>query len=259
MSDVPLHRMYRHFSELPYSLRVLYTAALIVLGLGYLFALIYLFHVYSAKDGNPLTLSYQDIVIAYTGSGKASRLESALRGPMRAMLPAEQIDTIVSWVQEGADPAGYENKIKAIVDQRCLSCHDGSNPHLVNLKGYDNIQKVVERDTGTGIFTLVRVSHIHLFGLTFVFFLMGTIFSHAYVRPVWLKCAAVALPFVSLVLDVSSWYFTKLYHPFAWVVMLSGAVMGASFAFMWAVSMYQLWFSATPAVVEKRTAGGGVG
>ena len=38
MSDAPLHRFYLHYSELPYSLRVLYTAALLVLGLAYLFA-----------------------------------------------------------------------------------------------------------------------------------------------------------------------------------------------------------------------------
>ena len=29
-SDVPLHRLYRHFSELPYSLRALYTAVFIL-------------------------------------------------------------------------------------------------------------------------------------------------------------------------------------------------------------------------------------
>jgi hypothetical protein len=78
-------------------------------------------------------------------------------------------------------------------------------------------------------------------------------FSHAYVRPVWLKCAIVGLPFVAIVLDVSSWYFTKLYHPFAYVVMLAGAVMATCFAFMWLVSMYQLWFAAPPSVVAKRT------
>ena len=238
-------------------MRVLYTAALLVLGMGYLFAVIYLFHTYSAKDGNPLTLSYDDIVIAYSGSGKASRLESALRGPMRSMLPADETSPIVTWVQEGADRARYEKEIKPTLDKRCMTCHDGSNPHLVNLSGYDNVKKVTERDTGTGLFTLVRVSHIHLFGLTFVFFIMGLIFSHAYVRPVWLKCAVVALPFISLTLDIGSWYFTKLYHPFAWVVMIAGAVMGLSFAYMWVVSMYQLWFSSPPSVVMQRTDGEG--
>jgi hypothetical protein len=104
------------------------------------------------------------------------------------------------------------------------------------------------------VFTLVRVSHIHMFGLTFVFFLMGTIFSHAYVRPVWFKCAVMALPFVCLMLDIGSWYFTKLFHPFAGVVMIAGGVMGLSFAFMWAVSMWQLWFGRPPAAIARRKA-----
>ncbi|MGB8576535.1 MAG: hypothetical protein WCD56_08210, partial [Pseudolabrys sp.] len=98
----------------------------------------------------------------------------------------------------------------------------------------------------------VRVSHIHLFGLTFILFIVGLMFSHAYLRPVWLKCTIVALPFLAIVCDVSSWYFTKLYHPFAWVVIAAGGLMGMCFAFMWLVTMYQLWFSRPPAMVRER-------
>jgi len=253
MNDTPLHHEFRHFSEMPLSLRVLYTATLLVLGMGYLFALIYLFHTYSGKDGNPRDLSYDDIVIAYTGSGKSSRLESALRGSMSVMLPKEEVAPLVAWLQEGAERAAFEKQIRPTLEKRCLACHDGSNPHLANLNGYDNVKKVTERDTGTGIFTLVRVSHIHLFGLTFVFFIVGSIFSHAYVRPVWLKCAVMILPFCALAMDVSSWYFTKLFQPFAFVVMAGGGLMGASFAFMWVVSMYQMWFSRTPGAVMQRS------
>lgn len=251
-TDVPLHRLYRHYSELPYSLRVLYTATLLILGTAYLFAMIYLFGSYSAKDGNPRSLSYADVVIAYSGSGKGSRLEGALKGTMATMLPREEIKVLVDWIQEGADRAGYEKTIRPIFDGRCMACHDGSNPHLANLNGYDNVQKVTERDTGKGLFTLVRVSHIHFFGITFVFFILGTIFSHAYVRPVWFKCAVMALPFIALTVDIGSWYFTKLWHPFAWAVIVGGALMGLSFAFMWVVSMYQLWFSRPPPAVIER-------
>ncbi|MDH5578019.1 MAG: hypothetical protein OEZ09_06135 [Betaproteobacteria bacterium] len=255
MDDAPLHRLYRHYSELPYSLRVLYTATLLVLGTAYLFAMIYLFHTYSGKDGNPRSVSYEDIVIAYSGSGKGSRLEAALRGSMSAMLPRDELTSLVSWVQEGGERARYEKEVKAVLDGRCMTCHDGSNPHLPNLNGYDNVLKVTERDTGAGIFTLVRVSHIHFFGLAFVFFILGTIFSHAYVRPVWFKCTVVGLPFISLTLDIGSWYFTKIYHPFAWVVMIGGALMGLSFAFMWVVSMYQMWFTRPPKAVVYRDGG----
>ena len=259
MSDVPLHRMYLHYSELPYSMRVLYTSALLVLGLAYLFAGIYLYHTYAGRaGGNPLMLTYQDIVVAYSGSGKTSRLEAALRGPMRTMLPADEMTHIITWVREGADRATYDTVIKPTLDKRCMMCHDGSNPHLPNLSSYDNLKKVTEVDTGTDVFTLVRVSHIHLFGLTFVFFLMGIIFSHAYVRPVWFKCTVVALPFLCVTLDVSSWYFTKLYHPFALVVIGAGAGMAAAFTFMWVVSMYQLWFSSPPDAVANRDEPGGM-
>jgi hypothetical protein len=136
-----------------------------------------------------------------------------------------------------------------------MTCHDGSNPHLPNLNGFDNLKKVTEVDRGADVFTLVRVSHIHLFGLSFIFFLMGTIFSHAYLRPVWLKCLVIAAPFVCILADVSGWYFTKLYHPFAWFVLLGGAAMGMCFAFMWVVSIYQMWFSRRPTLVEQRAAG----
>ena len=251
-NQAPLHKAFLHFSEMPYSMRVVYTATLLILGMGYLFALIYLFHSYSGKDGDPMTLSYEDVVIAYSGSGKDSRLEAALRGSMSAMLPKDELGPLVGWVKEGAERARFDKEIKPTLDKRCMSCHDGSNPHLVNLNGFDNLKKVTERDTGAGIFTLVRVSHIHLFGLTFVFFIVGSIFSHAYLRPVWFKCTVVGLPFVSLVLDVGSWYFTKLYQPFAWVVMIGGGIMGLSFAFMWAVSMYQMWFSQPPSAITQR-------
>jgi len=253
MSDAPLHRMYFHFSELPMSLRVLYTAALLLFGMGYLFALTLIFITYAPKDGNPNSLSYEDIVIGYSGSGQASRLESALRGPMRTMLPSDELNMIVKWVQAGAKRPDYDAKIRPIVEQRCLTCHDGSNPHIPNFTRFDELQKLSERDTGPAIATLVRVSHIHLFGLGFIFFIVGLIFSHAYVRPIWLKSVVIATPFVCIALDVSAWYITKIFHPFAWVVMAGGAAYGAAFAFMWLVSMYQMWFAKAPSKVLERS------
>jgi hypothetical protein len=256
MSDFPLHRQYRHFSELPYSERVLYTAALIMLGIGYLFALIHLFHTYAGKGtGNPMMLSYQDLVVAYSGSGKASRLESALRGPMATMLPRDELNNLVEWARAGSPRATYDTDIKPTLEKRCLTCHDGSNPHIPNLDGYDNVKKVTEVDTGTPLFTLVRVSHIHLFGLTFIFYIMGSVFSHAYVRPVWFKCTVIALPYVAILMDIGSWFITKVIHVFAIVVMAGGVLMGLCFAFMWLVAIYQMWFSTPPLKVIERMGG----
>ena len=252
----PLHRLFRHYSELPYSLRVLFTATLLILGLGYLFALLNIYFTYAGRaGGNPMLLSYEDIVVAYSGNGKGSVLQGALQGPMSTMLPTDERAVLLRWVRDGADRAGYEANVSPILHSRCMQCHDGSNPHLPNLSNYDGVKKVTAIDTGASIATLVRVSHIHLFGLTFIFFIVGLMFSHAYVRPVWFKCTVVGMPFVSIVLDVSSWYFTKLYHPFAWVVIFAGALMASCFAVMWVVTMYQMWFSKPPEPVLQRLGG----
>ena len=130
MTTAPLHPAYQHFSQLPLSIRCLYSGALCILGMGYLFALIHLFFTYAGKDGDPSSVSYEDMVIAYSGTGKDSRLESALRGSMSAMLPKEETAKIVAWVQNGAARPAFETDVRPILEKRCLQCHDGSNPHL---------------------------------------------------------------------------------------------------------------------------------
>ncbi len=179
MSDHSIHRLYRHFQELPVSMRVLFTGALLVLGLGYLFAALYVFAAHSGADGQP-GLSVEDIKITYSGSAETTQLESALQGPMSGMLPQKDLATMLEWIRDGAGKKTFTASIEPIIDDNCLTCHDGSNPHLSNLDGFENIQSVVAADTGADLYTLVRVSHIHLFGLTFIFFVMGFIFSHSY-------------------------------------------------------------------------------
>jgi hypothetical protein len=163
-------------------------------------------------------------------------------GPMSGMLSLNERGDIIGWVRRGLDEREYEDRIKPIFEKRCVACHDGSNPHIPNLIGYDGVAEEAQIDTGMDLFTLVRVSHIHLFGLTFIFFIMGLIFSHAFFRPVWVKSVVVAAPFLAIILDIASWYLTKLDPALAWVVIASGGLMGTSFAFQWIVSMYQIWF-----------------
>ena len=233
------------------SMRTLFTGALLVIGLGYLFAILYVFAAHSEADGRPW-LSVEDIKITYSGNLETTQLENALRGPMSGMLPQQDLTTILDWIRDGADKRTWNKMIEKIVSDNCLSCHDGSNPHLSNLDGYENISEVVAQDTGADLFTLVRVSHIHLFGLTFIFFIVGFIFSHAYLRPVWLKCLIIATPFAGVIADVLGWYVTKVFTPFAWVVLVAGAANGLAFVVMWVVSMYQMWIYKLPEDLGER-------
>jgi hypothetical protein len=37
----------------------------------------------------------------------------------------------------------YESTIKPIIDKRCMQRHDGSNPNIPNLSGFDNLDTLV--------------------------------------------------------------------------------------------------------------------
>jgi hypothetical protein len=81
---------------------------------------------------------------------------------------------------------------------------------------------------------------------------MGFVFSHSYVRPVWLKSVIIAMPFFGVIVDVLGWYVTKVFTPFAWVVLIAGAINSLSFAIMWFISMYQMWIYRVPEHVSSR-------
>lgn len=235
-----------HFTYLPATVRLFYSGALVILGLGYAFAMLQIQASHAGLDGKKGLVTIDDLIIAYSGSKDDTKLESKLKGSMAVMLPDSERAEIFRWIRSGADQSEYDKTIAAIIDQRCASCHNGSNPHLPNLVGFDNIAKVINIDTGMSISTLVRVSHIHMFGILFIFFVIGIIFFHAYVRPTWLKGALLLTPFISVIFDIFSWYLTKVNTAFAWVIVASGIVMGICFAAQWLISFYQMWFYKPP-------------
>lgn len=232
---------FTHFRYLSQSLRILFTAALITLGLGYMFAMIQVYQTHAGLDGKT-GINANDIAIAYSGNVNSIRLTVALLGPMSANAPSKERRAIMDWAADGADRTQYDETIKPLIDNRCMRCHDGKTSGAPDFGSYEALAEFAKPDTGMTLATLVRISHIHLFGMTFIFFILGFIFSHATVRPVWLKSAVVAMPFVMMITDIGSWYLTKLNTGFAWIIIASGAIMGLSFAFQWCVSMYQIWF-----------------
>ena len=234
------------FEVLPSSLKVLYTMLLMTLGVGYIFALIQIFETHAGLDGKT-GLSVQDIQIAYRGDRSRTRLESALKGPMSGMAPAEEIERIIDWIHSGGLMSKkYKDEVEPILKARCQGCHNGSNAGIPNFTSFEGVEAVSQGDTGASISTLVRVSHIHLFGITFIFGFLGLIFSHSYIRMPYLKSTIIAIPFVTILVDIGSWWMTKVADPFGYVVILSGTLMGLSFAMQWIISFYQLWFFRCP-------------
>jgi len=232
---------YRRFSEASVSEKMLDTMFLLCIGIGYLFAMAHLYFSHQGRDGQA-GLSVEDVRIAYYGEHQQTRLGSALNGAMGANLHLPgQKQIILDWIGEGARRALYDTDVKPILSSNCIMCHSAeSGMGLVPLDSYEKVVELTQMDTGASVQSLARVSHIHLFGIAFILFLVGRIFILCEM-PVMVKRVTVAIPFLAMLLDILSWYATKVMPQFAWVVVISGALMGISFMMQIAISLYQMW------------------
>jgi len=59
---------------------------------------------------------------------------------------------------------------------------------------------------------------------------------------VYVKRVAVVIPFIAMLIDISSWFVTKVNPAFAYVVVGSGGLMGLSMGLQILLSIYQMWF-----------------
>lgn len=232
---------YRRFQDASISEKILDTMFLLTIGIGMLFALVYVYDTHQGNDGKP-GLSVADIRIAYYGKHQQTRLGAAINGPMSDRFDSpEQKQVILHWIDKGASEEGYKRDVAPIVNTHCIMCHSAeAGMGLPPLTSYAAIKKLTKTDTGASIESLVRVSHIHLFGISFILLLLGRIFLLCEM-PVMLKRITVAIPFLAMLADILSWFATKVLPGFAYVVMIAGMLLYLSIAVQIVVSLYQMW------------------
>ncbi len=221
------------------SIRVLFTGFLIVTGLGLVMAGGQIMLTHGMADGK-YGLSVDDVVYSYYGNRNNSKLETKLNGSMKDKAPAEVRMEMIKWARAGAPEDQWNARIKGLFQSHCVMCHS-IIPGLPDFTKFDVVRDIAEVDKGETIDSLTRVSHIHLFGIAFIFFFIGLIFSLSVGIPKWLKELVILTPFVFLIIDVVSWWLTKFHPGFAWLTIIGGFGYVAASTFMWVVSMYQMW------------------
>ncbi|PHS25269.1 MAG: elongation factor-1 alpha [Methylophaga sp.] len=224
------------------ALKALFTGYLVVVAIGYAMAMVQIQFTHGLADGE-LGLSVDDIVYSYYGKRSGSVLEAKLNGSMQVMAPDEDRLKIINWVHLGAKEQAFNDMgIRKIIDTNCIACHSpASGMPVPDFTKFENVAKRAETDTGASFSSLARVSHIHLFGISFIFMFVGLIFSLAAGVPRYLKATVIVMPYIFLIVDIASWWLTKLNPIFAWLTIIGGGAMALSFAFMWIVSMYEMW------------------
>ncbi|HFE38078.1 MAG TPA: hypothetical protein ENK06_06610 [Gammaproteobacteria bacterium] len=231
----------RRFYNCTLNEKLLYTSFLLLAGVAYLMALTYLYTSYNGIDGKP-GLSVEDVAENYYGNRSGSRLESALRGPMSGYIEIEQRNLIVAWLKSGAPEAAYQKKIAPILAERCVVCHSAdSGLSIPDFTHYEGVKQVANVDTGVSLHSLMKVSHIHLFGIALVAFAIGLVFRFA-LLPRGLQYTLTLLPFIAIFMDIAAWFLTKWDPVYAYTVIIAGGLLGLSWALQILISLYQIWF-----------------
>ncbi len=225
-------------ARLSITYKVLFTGFLLVIGVGLMMAGMQIMLTHGKADGKP-GVSINDIVYSYYGNRSGSKLESMLNGSMKAMAPDEERFALIQWARDEAPAKDWPTKIEPIMKQYCVSCHnaEATIPDFTKLA---NVQKVAEVDQGASIGTLTRVSHIHLFGISFIFLFVGWIFGMSEYKLKW-KLILISTPFAFLIIDVMSWWLTKYIPVFAWFTMIGGFGYSLASTVMIFTALMQMW------------------
>ncbi len=222
-------------------IKVLFTGYLITVGIGYMFALIQILLTHGMADGK-FGLSVDDIVYSYYGNRSGTVLELKLNGSMKDNATEEQRFDIIQWVRDGADVDAYKDDgIDKIIQERCVMCHNKEASGIPNFNDFEQLKKLTTQDEGATLASLTRGSHIHMFGISFIFMFVGIIFSFSETTKIEYKCIAIGMPYAFLIADILSWWLTKFVPLFAWLVIFAGMGMAVSFMYMWVTSILEMW------------------
>lgn len=238
MKSLRSRMVWLNLPNMPTPIKVLFSGYLLVVGLGLSMAGLQIMLTHGMADGK-VGLSLDDIVYSYYGDRSASKLEAKLNGSMKEMGTPEARLEIIKWARSGSSEAEWDAHLKATFGQHCAHCH-GVIPGLPDFNKFEDAKKLAKIDEGASVQSLTRVSHIHLFGISFIFFIMGFIFSFSVGVPRLLKIIVMLFPFAFLIIDVLSWWLTKLSPHFAWLTIIGGIGYTLASSFMWVVSMYEM-------------------
>ena len=224
-----------------FSVRIFGTMVLLVLGLGYLLAMVYLFsgHIkHFVSEGATVVEA-----VEYTYHGlptEEPRLLVSLRGSMASTVSAPEFDSIRAWINDGALEATYPDRVGPIIEKNCVSCHR-SGEYYPQLEGYADLLPLTSPDKGMDVAKLARMTHVHLLGIPLLFYIIGALFVRTRFNEK-LKAGIVVLPFVGILIDILSWWLTKANDQAAIGVIVGGSLMSLGFTLQWFMTMFDIWF-----------------
>ncbi len=230
-------------NTLPVSGKLLCTLFLICMGIGFVFSQLNVFLTYNRVDGIA-GLSLQDVVLTYYGQPDILLVESKLNGTMREHLDNEyERNSLINWAKGGAEKE-KSNEAKSIILKNCLLCHTtGGDAAFAPFDKLSTVSAIFTRiNNGISVSRLITLSHIHMISIGVIFALSGMIFLFTPINEK-IKIILLIFPFSSLMMDVFSWWLTKLTPVFAIAVFIGGVFTVIGFFIQFVISLLTIWKS----------------
>lgn len=240
MSDLGFSSI--RLQNLPLVYKLLITMFLITLGIGYIVSIVNLNFQYSMMDGQP-GLTAADLKRAFYGDRTNTRLAAKINGgSMEQYLPnPAHKNTILNWIQDGANQDQFESTIKPILQRNCVRCHSSEGIMAQRpLTSYIDVMEVVKIDRGEPPALWARVAHTHIQSIALLLFLTGAVFALTSVSNKF-KALVVTIPFFDLLADFGSRFVAKYSADFVYVMMGTGAILGLSVGVMIVLPLYEMW------------------
>ena len=238
MTDLSVFRL----SKLPLPLKLLVSLTLVVLGLGYLVAIVNLYLTYSLTDGQP-GLSPSDLQRSFYGNRDNTKLAAKIHGgSMEQFLPLPgDREKVLTWIQDGAERSGYDETVRPILAENCVRCHNPEGlQRFAPLTSFEEVMVVTQIDRGEPVSLWARVAHTHIQSIGMIFLVLGSAFAFTSVPERW-KIVILVAPFVALLVDFGARFLAKYIPSAVYLMMASGAVIGMLFAVLILVPLYEMW------------------
>lgn len=237
--DRPAELLLSSLPRLALHWRVLFSGYLCVISVGLLMSGLQILLTHGMADGE-LGLSVDDVVYSYYGNRGDSQLEAKLNTTMKDKADEHDRAVLVRWAREGSSREQWDTTVAPVVMANCVKCH-GTIQGLPDFRTYEGLAPYAKVDEGKTVNALTRVSHIHLFGIAFIFFFVCGIFALAEGVSPALKAAAIGMPFLFLVIDIAAWWLTSWSPSFAYLTIIGGFSYNVAAAFMIVTSLWQMW------------------
>jgi len=237
-------------AQLPRAARVAISLFVVVLGSGYLTALVNLYVTYADADGKS-GLTPDDVKLRLYGNRSTTTLESVIApgGKMsQYMKEPGGREAIIAWLHTGASQAGFL-KVQPILGRNCLRCHSPSGAASFRpLTNYQQVMGVAQVDTGESTANWARTAHTHIQSMALMYLALGLAFAFCGMSD-RIKIPVISVPFIAIISDFTARELAHYWPNWTYVVLLSGMLIGIATAALSLGILYELWMAkprATP-------------